>query len=101
MGPDEIAAGLLDIARNAKADRDRVAAWRELADRGWGKAPSYVAVDGLDPLELDGLAQEIARLEDEVKQRRQRKAATASGSPEVSDTAGSPSLEPLDVAVGQ
>jgi hypothetical protein len=38
--PLRLAQGLLEIAENPKArDRDRVAAYRELLDRGWGKAP--------------------------------------------------------------
>jgi hypothetical protein len=43
--PLGLAQGLLEIAENPKArDRDRVAAIRELLDRGWGKAPASVPV---------------------------------------------------------
>ena len=44
--PLRLAQGLLEIAEDPKArDRDRVAAIRELLDRGWGKAPEYAAME--------------------------------------------------------
>ena len=39
--------------------RDRIAAWRELLDRGWGKAPAFAAMETDDPLELSEIAREI------------------------------------------
>ena len=66
--------GLLDIAENPKArDRDRIAAYRELLDRGWGKAPAFAAVDGQDPLELGPIAAEVQAIADELRARREAK----------------------------
>lgn len=68
--PDEIVSGLLAEATNPKAAaRDRISAWRELADRGWGKAPAFAAVEGADPLERDELQAEILRIADELRGR--------------------------------
>jgi hypothetical protein len=40
--PLRLAQGPLEIAENPKArDRDRVTAYRELLDRGWGKAHAF------------------------------------------------------------
>jgi hypothetical protein len=50
-----------------------VAACRELLDRGWGKAPTFAAIDGQDPLELDVIAQEIQGIADELRARREAK----------------------------
>src|SRR4029450_14005959 len=36
---------------------DRLEASRLLADRGWGKAPTYAAIEEEDPLDLAGLEQ--------------------------------------------
>jgi Family of unknown function (DUF5681) len=69
--PLRLAQGLLQIAEDPKAhDRDRVAAYRELLDRGWGKAPAFAAVDGADPLEVDGLMAEAMRLVAEIAASR-------------------------------
>jgi hypothetical protein len=41
--PLRLAQGLLEIAEDPKArDRDRIAAYSELLDRGWGKAPAFL-----------------------------------------------------------
>ena len=37
--------------------RDRLEASRLLADRGWGKAPTYAAIEESDPLDLASLEQ--------------------------------------------
>jgi Family of unknown function (DUF5681) len=43
-----------DIARDeTRRDRDRLEASRLLADRGWGKAPAYVAIEEDNPLGLE------------------------------------------------
>jgi hypothetical protein len=68
--PLEAADALLVIARTAKREADRLAAWRELLDRGWGRAASFAAVEGADPLELDAVAAEITQLADELRARR-------------------------------
>ena len=39
--------GLLEIAKDPKAhNRDRIAASREMLDRGWGKAVGFADIDG-------------------------------------------------------
>ena len=38
-----------------RRDRDRLEASRLLADRGWGKAPAYAAIEESDPLDLASL----------------------------------------------
>ena len=44
------------IAQDEKRrDRDRLEASRLLADRGWGKAPTYAAIEEADPLDLANL----------------------------------------------
>ena len=40
-----------------RRDSDRLEASRLLADRGWGKAPTYAAIEEADPLDLDNLEQ--------------------------------------------
>ena len=39
--------------------RDRIAAAREILDRGWGKAVGFTDIEGADPLEQDEVAAEI------------------------------------------
>ena len=68
--PAEAAQGLLEIARTAKRDADRIAAWRELLDRGWGKAPAFASIEGADPLEHDEVAQEIRAIADQLERER-------------------------------
>jgi len=38
-----------------RRDSDRLEASRLLADRGWGKAPTYAAIEEADPLDLASL----------------------------------------------
>jgi hypothetical protein len=58
--PYKLAVILLGIAQDPKSrDADRIAACKELLDRGWGKASAFVAVEGHDPLEADELTAEI------------------------------------------
>ena len=70
--PTRLAQVLLDIAEGRvekTRPADRVAAVRELWDRGWGKAPSYApALDG-NPLEDEILA-EVRAIADELEERR-------------------------------
>ena len=69
--PSELVDILLDAARDPRAKvSERIAAVRELADRGWGKAPAFAAIEGGDPLELSAIAQEIPAIADEVAARR-------------------------------
>jgi hypothetical protein len=45
-----------DIARDeTRRDRDRLEASRLLADRGWGKAPTYAVIKEANPLDLASL----------------------------------------------
>ena len=70
--PLRLAHVLLEIAENPKAhNRDRVAACRELLDRGWGKAPAFAAMEADDPLELAEIAREVQQIADELAARRQ------------------------------
>jgi hypothetical protein len=62
--PEAAARGLLEIAQTAKRPADRIAAWRELLDRGYGKAPAFAAMEAGDPLELDVIAREIQGIAD-------------------------------------
>ena len=72
--PVRLAQVLLEIAENPKAhNRDRVAAIRELLDRGWGKAPAFASIEADDPLELEGLARDIHQIADELAARREAK----------------------------
>jgi Family of unknown function (DUF5681) len=60
VGEDGMAIAQLwwDIARDeTRRDRDRLEASRLLADRGWGKAPTYAAIEEEDPLDLANLEQ--------------------------------------------
>ena len=71
--PVRLAQGMLEIAENPKAhNRDRVA-YRELLDRGWGKAPAFAAMESDDPLELGEIAREIQGIADELAARREAK----------------------------
>ena len=69
--PARLARGLLRIAEDPNArDRDRIAAYRELLDRGWGKAPQFAAIEGADPLEQDEVAAEIRSIALALEQER-------------------------------
>jgi len=60
VGEDGMALAQLwwDIARDeTRRDRDRLEASRLLADRGWGKAPTYAVIEEADPLDLANLEQ--------------------------------------------
>jgi hypothetical protein len=55
VGEDGLALAQIwwDIARDeTRRDRDRLEASRLLADRGWGKAPTFAANEERDPLDL-------------------------------------------------
>ena len=73
--PEEAARGLLEIAHTAKRPADRIAAWRELLDRGWGKAPAFAAIEGQDPMELGAIAAEVQAIADELAARRDAREA--------------------------
>lgn len=86
--PDEIVDGFLEVARDARAKAsERLAAWRELADRGYGKAPAFAAIEGADPLELGAIAQEIQTIADELAARRAERAEGPVGPSQESEVA--------------
>jgi hypothetical protein len=58
-----------------RRDSDRLEASRLLADRGWGKAPTYAAIEEEDPLDL-------ASLEQAAEDFRQRVLRLAPNEPE-------------------
>lgn len=61
--PARIANVLFDILEDTRAkDSDRIAAAREILDRGWGKAPSYAPIEGSDPLEESELDKAIREI---------------------------------------
>jgi hypothetical protein len=69
---------LVDVAQDSRAKpSERIAAVRELADRGWGKAPAFAAIEGADPLELSAIAQEVQSIADELAARRDAREAPA------------------------
>ena len=75
VDPDELVSILVDVAHDSRAKpSERIAAVRELADRGWGKAPAFAAIEGQDPLELSAIAQEIQSIADELRERDELRA---------------------------
>jgi hypothetical protein len=58
-----------------RRDSDRLEASRLLADRGWGKAPTYAAIEEDDPLDL-------AALEGAAEEFRQRVLRLAPNEPD-------------------
>jgi len=74
VDPERAAMALLELAEHAPKPETRIAAWRELLDRGYGKAPAFAAIEGTDPLELDAIAAEIQGIADELRARRDERA---------------------------
>ena len=71
VSPDALVQILRDVAEDPRAKpSERIAAVRELLDRGYGKAPAFAAVEGSDPLELGAIAAEIQGIADELAARR-------------------------------
>ena len=71
--PALLAQVLLEIATDPTArNADRIAASREILDRGWGKAVGYADIDGADPLGEDEVMAEIRSLADALKRERLR-----------------------------
>lgn len=69
--PARIANVLFDILEDTGArNADRIAAARELFDRGWGKAPAYAPIEGGDPLEATELDKAIRDIADQLVARR-------------------------------
>lgn len=73
---------LLAVANDARAKpSERIAAVRELLDRGYGKAPAFAAIEGNDPLELSAIAAEVQAIADELAARRDARGATDAAPP--------------------
>lgn len=71
VDPEVAAVALLELANDTRSKpSERIAAWRELLDRGFGKAPAFAAIEGNDPLELSAIAAEIQGIADELAARR-------------------------------
>jgi hypothetical protein len=66
--PERCGKSSVEIAENPKSrDADKIAAAKELLDRGWGKAPAVAAVEGYDPLEMDEIAAEVQAIAAELR----------------------------------
>ena len=60
--PALLAQVLLEIATDPTArNADRIAAAREILDRGWGKAVGFADIEGADPLGMGEVEAEIRR----------------------------------------
>ncbi len=69
--PLPLAQILLEIALDPRArDRDRIAAARELLDRGWGKAVGYADIEGADPLAMGEVEAEIRSIAEQLRRER-------------------------------
>jgi hypothetical protein len=79
--PVALVAILLEVANDSRAKAsERIAAVRELLDRGYGKAPAFAAIEGNDPLELSAIAAEIQSIADELAARRETREAPSGAS---------------------
>jgi hypothetical protein len=77
--PKQLVRILFDVAQNENAkDVDRLAAVREILDRGWGKAPSHSLIEDGDPLELDDVDRAVRAVVDELAEKREAEAARRS-----------------------
>lgn len=69
--PARVANVLFDILEDPTArNGDRIAAAREILDRGWGKAPAFAPIEGGDPLEANELDRAIRDIADQLVARR-------------------------------
>lgn len=84
VDPEEAAVALLELANDSRSKpSERIAAWRELLDRGFGKAPAFAAIEGNDPLELSAIAAEIQSIADELAARRDAREAPSGDASQV------------------
>jgi hypothetical protein len=89
VSPAELVDILVDVANDSRAKpSERIAAVRELADRGWGKAPAFAAMEGADPLELGVIAGEIQAIADELAARRDARGAPTGDASQVDAAQG-------------
>lgn len=69
--PTRICDVLFDILEDPQAkNADRIAAGKELLDRGWGKAPTFTPIEGGDPLERSELDQAIREIAEKLVEYR-------------------------------
>ena len=74
--PGELVDVLLAVANDSRSKpAERIAAVRELLDRGYGKAPAFAAIEGENPLELSAIAAEVQAIADELAARRDAREA--------------------------
>lgn len=74
--PSKILTAFLAIVTDETAkDSDRIAAGREILDRGWGKSAAYAPVEEGDPLELNVSESAIGRIVDDLASRRETTAS--------------------------
>jgi hypothetical protein len=72
-----LARVLLEIVLDEKArDRDRISAASVLWDRGWGRPAMYAEIEAADPLGMDEVGEAVARVADELRDKRESKAAS-------------------------
>ena len=65
--PSDLPRSYLSLLRAPKAhSRDRIAAAREVLDRGWGKAVGFADIEGADPLGQGEVEAEIGSIADAV-----------------------------------
>jgi hypothetical protein len=71
--PARVANVLFDILENQSGKEkssDRIAAAREILDRGWGRAPSYAPIIDGDPLNASEVDQAIREIANQLLSRR-------------------------------
>ena len=69
--PSELVAALEIEMRNERArPTERIQAARTLLEFGWGKAATFAAIEGQDPLEMDEVAAEIRAIAEQLKAER-------------------------------
>jgi hypothetical protein len=69
--PLELVEMLDAVARDPDVrPADRIQAVRALIEHGWGKAASFAAIEGTDPLEMGDVEAEIRRIADELAAAR-------------------------------
>lgn len=71
--PARVANVLFDILENCSGKEksaDRIAAAKEILDRGWGRSPSYAPIIDGDPLEASEIDQAIREIANQLLARR-------------------------------
>lgn len=69
--PLELVDALYAEMRNERArPTERIQAARTLLEFGWGKAATFAAIEGQDPLEMDEVAAEIKSIAEQLRAER-------------------------------